>query len=146
MSKKPEKETSSVEKLKEALFIDKKSGAAKISDSELKKADAFCEPYKKFLNKCKTEREAAAEAARLAQKAGFTEFDVEKKYEPGDRVMVNNRGKAIILAVIGKNGVKNGARIAAAHIDSPRLDLKPNPLYEQNDLALFKHILEKCYK
>ena len=138
MSKKPEKETSSVEKLKEALFIDKKSGAAKISDSELKKADAFCEPYKKFLNKCKTEREAAAEAARLAQKAGFTEFDVEKKYEPGDRVMVNNRGKAIILAVIGKNGVKNGARIAAAHIDSPRLDLKPNPLYEQNDLALFK--------
>ena len=69
MSKKPEKETSSVEKLKEALFIDKKSGAAKISDSELKKADAFCEPYKKFLNKCKTEREAAAEAARLAQKA-----------------------------------------------------------------------------
>ena len=51
MSKKPEKETSSVEKLKEALFIDKKSGAAKISDSELKKADAFCEPYKKFLNK-----------------------------------------------------------------------------------------------
>ncbi len=87
MSKKPEKETSSVEKLKEALFIDKKSGAAKISDSELKKADAFCEPYKKFLNKCKTEREAAAEAARLAQKAGFTEFDVEKKYEPGDRVM-----------------------------------------------------------
>ena len=138
MSKKPEKETSSVEKLKEALFIDKKSGAAKISDSELKKADAFCESYKKFLNKCKTEREAAAEAARLAQKAGFTEFDVEKKYEPGDRVMVNNRGKAIILAVIGKNGVKNGARIAAAHIDSPRLDLKPNPLYEQNDLALFK--------
>ena len=66
MAKKQEKEAPSVEKLKEALFIDKKSGAGKISDGELKKADAFCEPYKKFLNQCKTEREAAAEGARLA--------------------------------------------------------------------------------
>ena len=72
MSKKPEKETSSVEKLKEALFIDKKSGAAKISDSELKKADAFCEPYKKFLNKCKTEREL-----RLSLRRGGESYEVE---------------------------------------------------------------------
>ena len=113
----------------------KKSGAAKISDSELKKADAFCEPYKKFLNKCKTEREAAAEAARLAQKAGFTEFDVEKKYEPGDRVMVNNRGKAIILAVIGKNGVEEILTLPLTEAEQAAFDRSCQVIQEHIVLA-----------
>lgn len=127
-----------LEKLREELLINRKNGVQRVSEEQLKKADEFCEPYKKFLNKGKTEREVAAYTVKAAEKAGFTPFDPKKKYQPGDKVYVNNRGKAVILAVIGKERSRNGVRIAAAHIDSPRLDLKPSPLYEANELALFK--------
>ena len=137
MSKKNDTK-SKAEQLKEKLLIKKESGAKKISADELKKADAFCEEYKNFLNKAKTEREAVVYAVKAAKKAGFTEFDRTKKYKAGDKVYVNNRNKSVMLAVIGKNGTKDGVRLGIAHIDSPRLDLKPNPLYETNDLALFK--------
>jgi aspartyl aminopeptidase len=110
----------------------------KLPDKKVKEADDFCEDYKKFLNFSKTEREAVSYTVKAAEKAGFVRFDSSKKYEAGDKIYYNNRGKAIILAVIGKNGCKNGVRIAAAHIDSPRLDLKPHPLYEKDDIALFK--------
>lgn len=135
----PEKiEKTEAEKLKEKLMIRKKNGAVLLDDQQIRQADDFCEPYKKFLNEAKTEREAVTASVNLAKKAGFTEFDVNKKYQPGDRVYYNNRGKSVIFAVMGKEGTKNGVRIAAAHIDSPRLDLKPVPLYESNELALFK--------
>ena len=137
MSKKSE-EKSKTELLKEKILVKKQSGAETISADELKKADNFCEEYKNFLNKAKTEREAVAYAAKAAKKAGFTEFDYTKKYKAGDKVYVNNRNKSVILAVIGKKGTKNGVKLGIAHIDSPRIDLKPNPLYESNDLALFK--------
>ena len=101
-------------------------------------AEAFCEDYKAFLDKAKTEREAAKAAMEMAKAAGFTEFEHGKKYSAGDRVFFNNRGKTVAFAVIGKQPVENGVNITAAHIDSPRLDLKPNPLYEDVDLALFK--------
>ncbi len=84
------------------------------------------------------EREAVAYTVAAAEKAGFVPFDAETAYKAGDKVYYVNRGKAVALAVIGKNGVKNGARLAIAHIDSPRIDLKPNPLYEASNLALFK--------
>lgn len=132
------KEKSKTELLKEKLLIEKKSGAKTVSLEEIQKADEFCEDYKKFLNLAKTEREAVSYAIETAEKAGFAEYDRLKNYQAGDRVYVNNRGKAMILAVIGKNGTRNGVRLGIAHIDSPRLDLKPNPLYETNDLALFK--------
>ncbi len=131
-------DTAEVKKLTEELLVNRRNGYFQVSDDKIKKADDFCENYKKFLNLSKTEREAVSYTVKAAEKAGFVPFDCEKKYEAGDKVYYNNRGKAIILAVIGKNGCKNGVRIAAAHIDSPRLDLKPHPLYEKDDIALFK--------
>ena len=75
---------------------------------------------------------------KAAEKHGFVPFDPAHKYAPGDKVYANNRGKALCLAVIGKEGCKNGVRIAAAHIDNPRLDLKPIPLYESSEMAYLK--------
>ena len=84
------------------------------------------------------EREAVKYTLKLAKENGFVEFEQDKQYKAGDRIYYINRDKAIALAVIGKNGVKNGTRLSIAHIDSPRIDLKPNPLYEESSLALFK--------
>ncbi len=123
---------------KEELFITTKSACHIISSEEIEKADKFCEEYKKFLDAAKTEREAVIYFENLAKSKGFSEFDSGKKYQSGSKVYVNNRGKAIMLAVIGKKSIAEGVRISAAHVDSPRIDLKPNPLYEQNELALFK--------
>ncbi len=132
------KEKTQAEELKEKLFYQPKSAALIISQEEIKKADEFCKEYKSFLNCAKTEREAVEYVEEKAVKNGFVEFDREKKYSAGDKVYYNNRGKSIILAVIGKNSLKQGVRLSAAHIDSPRLDLKQNPLYEDSDTALFK--------
>lgn len=137
MSQKNE-EKSAAAQLKEKLFIKRKNGCRKVSEEVMKNADEFCEEYKNFLNNAKTEREAVAYAIEAAKTAGFEEYDRNKSYAAGDKIYVNNRGKAIMLAVIGRNGTKNGVRLGIAHIDSPRLDLKPNPLYESNDLALMK--------
>lgn len=133
-----EKEKSQAKQLKEKLFLNKKNGMTKVSAEEVAKADEFCIGYTAFLNQVKTEREAVAYTIQAAKANGFTEYDPTKTYQAGDKVYVNNRNKAIMLAVIGKNGTKNGVRLGIAHIDSPRLDLKPNPLYESNHLALFK--------
>lgn len=127
-----------VKKLTEELLINRKNGYFQVRDERIKKADDFCEDYKKFLDLSKTEREAVTYTVKAAEAAGFVPYDSSKKYVAGDKVYYNNRGKAIILAVIGKNGCKNGVRITASHIDSPRLDLKPHPLYEKNDIVLFK--------
>ena len=132
------KEKSKGQQLKEQLFYEPKHAAETASDEEIKQADSFCEEYKNFLDKAKTEREAVKYVEAKAIKNGFVAFDRDKKYEAGDKIYLNNRGKAIILAVIGKKSLKEGTRLSAAHIDSPRLDLKPNPLYEDSDLALFK--------
>ncbi len=123
--------------LREKLMHEPKEAKA-LTAEEIEKADAFCEGYKTFLNASPVEREAVAYSLEAAKAAGFTAYDPGATYQPGDKVYLVNRDKAIALAVIGKNGVKNGARLAIAHIDSPRIDLKPNPLYEANNLALFK--------
>ena len=132
------KEKSEGEKLAEKLLSDKKNGGLRLSEEKLKKADKFCEGYKSFLNKAKTEREAVKAATQMAKANGFSEFCRGKSYKAGDKVYINNRGKTLALAVIGEQPVEQGVNITAAHIDSPRLDLKPNPLYEDTDLALFK--------
>ena len=124
--------------LREQLMMKEHKGAATYSPEVLAKAAEYCEGYKTFLDNSRTEREAVCYVKALAEKEGFTEFEPDKQYQPGDRVYVINREKAIGLAVIGKNGTSNGVRLAIAHIDSPRIDLKPNPLYESNGLALFK--------
>lgn len=127
-----------VEELKKELCYKADNAGATLSDEEIAKADAFAEGYKKFLNEAKTEREATQVVLSQAKEKGFQEFVPGKKYEAGDKLYYVNRDKAIILAVIGKKGIDEGVKIAAAHIDSPRLDLKPNPLYESDEIALFK--------
>ncbi len=133
------KEKSKAEQLQEELFLKPKHAMrGGLADAEIERADQFCEDYKVFLNSAKTEREAAGFFCRKAEALGFTPFNPQKKYHAGDKVYRLNREKAIILAVIGEKSVGEGVRIAAAHIDSPRLDLKPNPLYEDFEMALFK--------
>lgn len=126
------------ELLADKLLSNKKNGILRISDNELDKADAFCEGYKTFLDNAKTEREAAAQTVILAEKAGFKPYEAGKKYAAGEKIYFVNREKAVILTVMGKRSLEDGVRLAAAHIDSPRLDLKQNPLYEDKELCLFK--------
>lgn len=117
----------------------KKKHAALVTDeAELQVAMDYAEGYKKFLNDNKTEREVAKFVVAEAEKRGFKPFDRNAKYAPGDKVYYLNRNKSVILAVIGKKSIGEGTHIAAAHIDSPRLDLKPNPLYESSEVAFFK--------
>lgn len=129
---------STYEKLKEELFLSRKNGRLLADEKVLEAADSYCEGYKSFLDRAKTEREAAITAIEMAKAKGFEEFDRNKTYKAGDKVYFNNRSKTVAFAVIGKDAVENGVNITAAHIDSPRLDLKPNPLYEDIELALFK--------
>ncbi len=124
--------------LREKLFMKKENAASIMSDAELKKCDKFCEGYKKFLDAAKTEREAVTFIVKEAVAKGYTEFDRNASYKPGDKVYYVNREKAVILAVIGKQPIENGVNILAAHIDSPRLDLKQNPLYEKDEVGYFK--------
>ena len=129
-------EKSKGELLKEQLFYKNESGVK--DEKVVADAELFCEGYKSFLNMAKTEREAADFAVAAAIEKGFKKFDRNAKYQPGEKVYLNNRGKAVILAVIGDQPIENGTRIAASHVDAPRLDLKPNPLYEDSEMALFK--------
>lgn len=131
-------EKSKTAELKEQIMMKEPEGVKSLSKEDIAKADDFCVGYKKFLNNSPIEREAVRYSIELVKKAGFVEYAPEASYKAGDKVYYSNRGKSLALAVIGKNGVKNGARLAIAHIDSPRIDLKPNPLYESNNLALFK--------
>ncbi len=124
--------------LKEQLLMPSKKGMATVSEETVKKADEFCEGYKTFLDNSPVEREAVEYSLKLAKENGFVEFEQDKKYSAGDKVYYINRDKAIALAVIGEQGTKDGVMLSIAHIDSPRVDLKPNPLYEDNSLAYFK--------
>lgn len=133
-----ENKKTEAESLKEKLFLNKKNGVFELDELEIERADNFSEAYKEFLNKSKTEREFVSNAVEMLVQHGFEEFDINKTYKAGDKVYYINRGKSVMAAIMGKNGCKNGVRIACAHVDSPRLDLKPNPLYEANDLAMFK--------
>ncbi len=104
----------------------------------MNKAQKFCEGYKKFLDEGKTERECVRYGVKLLEKNGYRPFDAEGKYQPGDKVYFVNRGKSLIATTFGREPLENGVRINGAHIDSPRLDLKPNPMYEKEDLAYLK--------
>lgn len=133
-----ENKKSEVDALKEKLFSSPKNAVQLLSDEKIKKADKFCEKYKQFLDNAKTEREAVKEAVTIAKENGFEKYSKNKKYKAGDRFYSINRGKALILCTMGTEPLENGVKINAAHIDSPRIDLKQHPLYEDNELALFK--------
>lgn len=129
---------SDYKELKEKLFLKHDNGLMSATEEENKRIFEYCEGYKSFLNTAKTEREAVKAAVALAEKKGFKPFSRDNKYSAGDKVYFNNRGKTVAFAVIGKQDCERGFNITAAHIDSPRLDLKPNPVYEEIELALFK--------
>ena len=131
------KEKSPGELLAEELFYRTKDAGEELESAELARADAFCEEYKTFLNHAKIEREAVRTTVEMLEKAGYTAFDPDRGYQPGERIYRNVRGKALILATIGTEDLEKGVRMVISHIDSPRLDLKPNPLYEDGGLALF---------
>lgn len=126
------------DKLKESLFYKKTNAFLKSSEKDIANATAFCEDYKQFLDSVKTEREATSEIVNLAKKHGFSAFDCNKKYSAGDKIYAINRNKSVILAIIGTENLDKGVNILASHIDAPRLDLKPCPLYESEELAFFK--------
>ena len=131
-------EKSEYKALKEKLFSGKKNGYDKLGAQELGAMEAYSAGYKAYLDAGKTERLCAAESIRLAEAAGYRPFTRGAELRTGDKIYVCNRGKAVMLAHIGRRSLAEGAQIAAAHIDSPRLDLKPNPLYEEAELAYFK--------
>ncbi|MDR1467428.1 MAG: aminopeptidase [Oscillospiraceae bacterium] len=131
-------ENSEFDKLKNNLLRDSKHGSKIMDEKQLENIDVFCQEYKHFLDKGKTEREVVKESLVLSEKFGFKKFDHNINYKAGDKIYHVNKNKDIVFAVIGKNKTKNGVKVAVAHIDSPRLDLKPNPIYELNDIALFK--------
>ena len=120
-------EESRAKQLKKELGYEPKLTTKTMSEEDVRRADAYCEGYKTFMNTAKTEREAVCEAIKMAEKAGFVPFDRTAPLKVGDRVYVNNRNKALLLAVIGSRPITDGVSIAAAHIDSPRLDLNTNP-------------------
>lgn len=110
------------------------------SEDEKKNVFSFADEYKSFLSMCKTERECVCELKKRAKEAGFVDIqDVIKnsvQLKPGDRVFADNKGKNLALFIIGSEPLECGMNILGAHIDSPRLDLKPNPLYEDSELVL----------
>ena len=124
--------------LKEKLLSSRKNGFDRVDAAELEQMEAYCKEYMAFLDAGKTERLCAAETVRLAEQAGYKPLVRGQALKAGDKVYVCNRGKSVLLAHVGSKPMSEGAQIAAAHIDSPRLDLKPNPLYEDNELAYFK--------
>lgn len=124
--------------LQEKLFYNPGNGYDRLSAKEEKEMFAYCEDYKKFLDHGKTERLCVKYCIQLAEENGFREYKAGMKLKRGDKVYFNNRGKAIMLAVIGKEKLDQGINLTAAHTDAPRLDLKPMPLYEDAELAYFK--------
>ena len=126
------------EELRTSLLSAPKNGLAAMTDEQKAEMNAYCKRYAAFMDACKTEREATAWAVREAEKNGFVPFKPGMSVKPGDKIYYNNRDKAIALAVIGNEPLSAGTNICAAHVDSPRMDLKPNPLYEDSEIAYFK--------
>jgi len=128
---------SEMQLLEEKLFSDRKVVFDRFA-GEYEPMNAYCDEYIDFINKAKTEREFVDEAQKLLDKEGYKPFDAAEGIKKGQKVYINNRNKSMIVAVGGKRPLSDGIRIMAAHIDSPRLDLKPNPLYESSGIGYFK--------
>ena len=126
------------EALRKELLSAPKNGYDRISDADLAAMEPYCKEYMDFISTCKIEREAVDWTIAEAEKHGFKPLVPGMQLKPGDRVYGNGHGKCVIFAVVGTEPLDNGTHICAAHIDSPRLDLKPNPMYEDSEMAFFK--------
>lgn len=124
--------------IRDELFYKQKNGYDTMTVEQRDKMEDYCVGYMDFLNDVRTEREAVRRAIELAEDKGFVEYVDGMALKPGDRVYRNNRGKSLMLAIIGESSLEDGIVIAGAHVDSPRLDLKQNPLYESDEIAFFK--------
>lgn len=127
-----------MDEIKEALFYKQQNGYDTMDTAQRIAVEDYCSGYMAFLNENRTEREAVKTAIELAEDAGFVEYKAGMSLKAGSRVYRNNRGKALMLAVIGEKKLDNGCVIAGAHVDAPRIDLKQNPMYESDELAFFK--------
>lgn len=130
------------QKLQEALGYKQKNAWENSSEEYRQKAYVFCDSYRDFLNRAKTEREFVKEAEMMLKAKGFVPLseikDKKGRLHKGMKIYEVNRNKSIIVSVIGENPVSDGVNLLGAHIDSPRLDLKPNPLYEDTDMAMLE--------
>lgn len=124
--------------LEEKLFRQKENGWETVDTRKKEAIFNFSKDYMNFLNKAKTEREFIAEATKMAKENGYKDIAEFETLQPGDKVYFINREKSMYLAIIGTKNIEEGLHIIGSHVDSPRLDLKPNPLYEDSELSYFK--------
>ena len=127
-----------IEELRNSLVNTNKNGYTRITAEQKAEMEDYCAGYMAFMDAAKTEREATTWAVEAAKAHGFVELKPGMDAKPGDKVYLNNRNKSIILAVVGSKPLSEGANICAAHVDSPRMDIKPNPLYEDSEIAYLK--------
>lgn len=121
-----------------SLFYEQKNGYDRIDTQERRALEDYCLGYMEFLNNSRTEREAVKNAIALAEEQGFVAYEPGMELRPGMKLYRNNRGKALMLAVIGRRDLSHGAVIAGAHVDAPRLDLKQIPMYESDEMCFFR--------
>ena len=126
------------EELKQKLFNQKKNGWEKLEPNQKEEIFNLSQKYMDFLNIAKTEREFIKKARKMADENGYKDIMEFDSLKPGDKIYFVNREKSMYLAIIGENSIEEGLHIIGSHVDSPRLDLKPNPLYEDTGLAYFK--------
>ena len=126
------------EELRSTLLASPKNGYGRLSAEERAEMEAHAKGYAAFIDACKTERETVTWSVEQLKNHGFVELVPGMELKPGDKVYRNNRNKALLMAVIGSESMNTGARICVAHIDSPRIDIKPNPLYEDAGMAYLK--------
>ena len=127
-----------LEELKKKLFVSKENGWLDLNNNTKQDVFSYAKGYINYLNKSKTEREIISSSKKIAEENGFKNIEKIKELKPGDKVYYINHEKSMYLAIIGKDDIEKGLNIIGAHADSPRLDLKPNPLYEDSELAFFK--------
>lgn len=127
-----------MDELRNKLFYQQKNGYDLIGTDERVAVEDYCKGYMSYLNDARTEREAVDLAIELAEKVGFVEYKPGMALKAGMKVYKNNRGKALMLAVMGQKSLSEGAVIAGAHVDAPRLDLKQISAYESDELCFFK--------
>lgn len=127
-----------MEDLRSKLFYEQKNGYDLIGTEERIAVEDYSREYMDYLNRSRTEREAVVNAIAIAESKGFVPYVPGMELKPGMKVYKNNRGKALMLAVIGKKSLAEGSVIAGAHVDAPRLDLKQITMYESDEMCFFK--------